>query len=394
VSPDSTWQVALRDGVRDAIDNRVNLALESLARFLEGEYQENAPERVGLSQYPGGLAHFGALLRFHTTLDITAEEAHAIGLREARRSVLALVAALLEAGLPAEREPLSRVLKEDPRFAIDTGDSVATAGVPASVARLYEEVSRRLDSTFAQGPASPLSISAMEPDEAAFAALTAYEPPSVPDPVARYRLNVDRLSQRSQVELPALVLEDLLPGLHHLVAPQKERGELPPSRRVGWHGGLVRGWQVYAMVTADSLVHTGPLTRVGVRLRELAHACGLVVDTGINALGWTRDDALVFLRTYLPWDDEELERGFIVPAAEQPGELSAATLGARELRGLRRWVEQELGAHFSLTAFHREILRVGSIPLPVLGAHLERWIWEEKQRIARLTPGIPPPPGR
>jgi len=117
-------------------------------------------------------------------------------------------------------------------------------------------------------------------------------------------------------------------------------------------------------------------------MRELAAACGLVVDTGINAAGWSRADALEFLRAYLPDSDDDLERDFIVEAVEAPASLAGATLGARELRGLRRWAMRELGDRFSAPAFHREILRVGSVPLPVLGSHLERWIWEQKNAAA------------
>ena len=124
-----------------------------------------------------------------------------------------------------------------------------------------------------------------------------------------------------------------------------------------------------------------PWQRFGVRLHELSAACGLVVDTGINALGWTREQALEFLRAYLPDDDAVLQREYIDVASESPGTLAAAALGARELRGLRRWAMRELGDRFSLAAFHREVLRVGSVPLPVLGSHLERWIWEQKTAV-------------
>jgi uncharacterized protein (DUF885 family) len=122
----------------------------------------------------------------------------------------------------------------------------------------------------------------------------------------------------------------------------------------------------------------------------LSAACGLVVDTGINALGWTRRDALDFLRAYLPWDDSDLEREFVAAAIESPGELAAPTLGARELRGLRRWAMTELGARFDLAAFHRELLRIGSVPLPILGTHLERWIWEQANPPAPTPQPTPP----
>jgi uncharacterized protein (DUF885 family) len=192
-----------------------------------------------------------------------------------------------------------------------------------------------------------------------------------------YLLKLDEVLERSAFVMPGLVAGDLMPGLHLQLGTQLENEQLPSFRRLGVHDGFVRGWQAYAIGVTDSLLPSlEPWQRFSLRMRELAYACGLVVDTGINALGWGRSDALQFLRAYLPDDDADLERDFIMPASELPGTLSAATLGAREFRGLRLWAMRELGDRFSLSAFHREILRVGSVPLPVLGSHLERWIWD------------------
>jgi len=393
VSRDTAWQGSLQRALGEIIENRINLALESLARFLEGAYQKEAPVRIGMAQYPGGRAHYDALLRFHTTLDISPEAAHAIGLREASRLAALTAASRIDAGLPADRDSLVEQLQRDLRFHLSE-DSLADGSLAAAAGRLFEDAARRLDSLFRPGPLSPLSIGAMAGELSTLGPLSSYRPPSVNDPIARYRLNVDRLRRRSLLELPAMVHEDLMPGLHHQQALQRESGSLPPSRRVGWHGGFVRGWQVYALDVADSVLQRGPASRFGARLRELSHACGLVVDTGINALSWTRGEALAFLRAHLPWDDEELEREFIVRATGQPAVMTAATLGARELRGMRRWAEQELGDDFDLAAFHRELLRIGSVPLPVLGAHLERWLWEENERIRRPMAGPPGAPSR
>jgi uncharacterized protein (DUF885 family) len=182
--------------------------------------------------------------------------------------------------------------------------------------------------------------------------------------------------------LPGLIAGDLMPGLHRQRATQFENLGLPLCRRFSEHAGFVHGWQLYALHVTDSLSRSiTPAQRFGIRMRELAAACGLVVDTGLNALGWTREDALAILRAWLPLDDDELELEFIVRATEAPGMLGAGTLGARELRGLRQWAERELGDGFTLAAFHRELLRVGSVPLPVLGSHLERWIWEKNRPV-------------
>jgi uncharacterized protein (DUF885 family) len=223
-------------------------------------------------------------------------------------------------------------------------------------------------------------------------ALMEYQPPSVPNPIARFRLNLERFRRRGLLEAQGIVFEELMPGMHLQQAGQRADGALPSSRRVAWHAGYVRGWPLYSMLVADSVSGLrGTASHFGVLLRAIADACGLVVDTGINALGWTREQALAFLGSYLPYDAADLERDFIIPAIERPGELGAATLGAREMAGLRLWAERELGDRFSLAAFHEEVLRLGSMPLPVLGSHLERWLWDLNHPPA---PPVVPPPGR
>jgi uncharacterized protein (DUF885 family) len=260
--------------------------------------------------------------------------------------------------------------------------------IPEAAAQLFERATRSLDSLFQPTPAMPLAIAVMR-RETDVSPLVAYEPATAARTSARYVINPLQLEARSALALPGLIIGDLVPGLHRQQAIQFENTSLPAFRRIGYHDGFVGGWQLYVLDVADSLSGVLlPWERYSLRLRELAAACGLVVDTGINELGWTRHAALDFLRSYLPWDDADLEREYVIAAIESPGELSAPTLGARELRGLRRWAMTELGAHFDLAAFHREVLRVGSVPLPILGTHLERWIWDQAH-----PPTPPPPPG-
>jgi uncharacterized protein (DUF885 family) len=368
-SPDTAWQSQYVREVATVITRRVNPAIDSLARLLERE-RDRASDTLGLSRLPGGAAHYETLLRYRTTLDVTPVDAHAIGLREVARIAASAAAARREAGLPVDRDSLRAALKRDSMFQVDERSSV-----PERAAQLFERTVRDLETFFHPMPTITLSIGVMP--FASAAPLAVYEWPTSERPSARYLLDAVQLEARSALVLPGLIAGDLMPGLHFQQSIQIENAQLPHFRRLANHDGFVRGWQSYVLEAADSLSRTlTPWERFGLRLRELADACGLVVDTGINALGWTRADALAFLRAYLPDDDDVLEREFILQSAESPGTLSAATLGARELRGMQRWARRELGGRFNLTAFTAEVLRVGSVPLPVLGSHLEHWIWE------------------
>ena len=377
---DQAWQGNLVRAVDGVVEKSINPSLDSLATVLERNL-DAAPEFPGLSDLPGGGEHYATLLRYRTTLEVSPVDAHAIGFAEVRRIGALAAAARRDAGLPVNRDSLRAVLARDSDFVIGNEESI-----PVAAARLFETAMKNLDTLFQPTPILPLSIAVMLPEQDA-ASLATYEAATVAKPSARYLLSASQLRARSALVLPGLIFGDLMPGLHRQQATQIENGELPPFRRLAFHEGFVRGWQIYALDVADSLSGTlAPWQRFGIRLRELAAACGLVVDTGINAMGWKREDALAFLRAWLPDDDRDLEREFILVAIESPGTLSAATLGARELRGLRRWAMRELGNRFSMAAFHEEVLRTGSVPLPVLGQHLERWIWEMN------NPAIPPRP--
>ena len=370
-SSDSAWQSQLVRAVEGLIEQQVNPSLDSLATFLERNLDEGA-DPPGLSRFPGGAGHYATLLRHRSTIDMTPADAHAIGVREVTRIAALADSARRLAGLPANRDSLRRVIATDSTFAVDLQRSI-----PEAAAQLYERAMKSLDSLFQPEPAMPLAIGVMR-RETDLSPLASYEPASAAKISARYLLNPLQLEARSALVLPGLIIGDLIPGMHRQQATQFENADLPAFRRLGYHDGFVGGWTLYALDVADSLSGAfAPWERYSLRLRELAAACGLVVDTGINAFGWTRRDALDFLRSNLPWDDADLERDFIVAANESPGAMAAATLGARELRGLRRWAMTELGERFDLAAFHREVLRIGSVPLPILGTHLERWIWEQ-----------------
>jgi uncharacterized protein (DUF885 family) len=375
VSPDSAWRVQLSRDISKVITERVNPSLDSLLVWLERE-RDQSPDEIGLSRLPGGEAHYETLLRYHSTVDLSPVDAHAIGLREVARIASLTAESWQDAGLPVDRELLRAVLASDSRFVVGDANAITERAVAIHDALLSE-----LDTIFPPSPVTQLSIG-IQPESESSLPLALYLPPDVFQPVALYLIHPARLASRSLIVLPGLIAGDLMPGLHRQRATQFENLGLPLWRRFSEHAGFVHGWQLYALHVTDSLSRSiTPAQRFGLRMRELAAACGLVVDTGINALGWTREDALSFLRAWLPLDDDELELEFIVRAIEAPGMLGAGTLGARELRGLRQWAERELGDGFTLAAFHRELLRVGSVPLPVLGSHLERWIWEKNRPV-------------
>jgi uncharacterized protein (DUF885 family) len=381
---DSSLTARLDAGLSAILVERVNPALIRLASYLEGAYAAAAPATVGLGQYPGGRETYGMLVRHESTLDLTPAEAHGIGLQEVARLDSLVREAREAAGLPAARDSLAARLRDAWRGV--PGASTPAESLPGRVAEQVALVVRDSPTAIALWPESPVVIDTMSTAESPWRGVVAYVPPSVSAPRAAYRLNLSRLRAGTSFSVPALVYRDLVPGGHVQAALQRENAVHPAFRRVARHGGFVDGWRIYALSLADSLSPAlAPADRFAVRLWQLRAACGLVIDTGVNYLGWSRDEAIAFLRRLLPDDDESLERDFIIPAIEVPGSLVAGALGARELRALRRWAQQELGAGFDLRRFHAEVLWVGSVPLPVLGVHVEWWIWTQRAAMADTT---------
>ena len=330
-SSDSAWQSQLTRAVEGVIEQQVNPSLDSLATFLERNLDEGA-DSPGLSRFPGGSGHYATLLRHRSTIDITPADAHAIGVREVTRIAGLADSARRLAGLPANRDSLRRVLATDSTFAVDLQRSIPEAG-----AQLFERAMRSLDSLFQPAPAMPLAIGAMR-RETDLSPLVSYEPASAANISARYLLNPLQLEARSALVLPGLVVGDLMPGMHLQQATQFENTNLPAFRRLGYHDGFVGGWQLYALDVADSLS--------GASLRGSDSVCGCAnwprhavsssIPVSTHSDGRVETHSTFCDRTFHE-DDADLERDFIIAANESPGALAAATLGARELRGLRRW---------------------------------------------------------
>jgi uncharacterized protein (DUF885 family) len=373
---DSAGRAQFATRLQETITASVNPALDRLVQFLEGEYAAQGSDRIGLWQYTGGKEHYRYLVQSYSTLDITPENAHAIGLREIARLEALASGARARLGYPATPESLRARLTSDPRVTVGSPGEVLGA-VPDAYGRAAATMGR----AFTRATEYTADVQALSPPLEEDGPLAEYVPPSARDPHGHYLINTKRWFERSLVRLPAHTYGDLLPGRHYQLALQLENDSLPPFRRLGTHAGFVDGWATYALALTDSLLADEGVGHFGAVLEELALACGLVADTGINYFGWSWNDALTFLRSHLPESDEELAREILIPAIELPGSLTAATLGAREFRSLRSWAEKELGKQFDVRSFHDEVLSVGAVPLPALGAHLEWWLWKQRQKL-------------
>jgi uncharacterized protein (DUF885 family) len=169
-------------------------------------------------------------------------------------------------------------------------------------------------------------------------------------------------------------LREAVPGHHYQLELQRERADLPRFRRFGGAPAFTEGWGLYAATLGEELgLYREPEAKFGALLAQMNCAVGLVVDTGLHAQGWTRQQALEYLRAQVPIDDaaaaDTVDRDLARPA-----EALACTVGFLKIRGLRTLAQQTLGARFDLREFHTEVVKDGAIPLDALEAKIKSWV--------------------
>jgi uncharacterized protein (DUF885 family) len=192
-----------------------------------------------------------------------------------------------------------------------------------------------------------------------------------------FYLNTYNLAARPTWAKGALTLHEAIPGHHYQLALQREMQDLPPFRRFGGETAFIEGWGLYAESLGDELGVYGPYDRYGAYIAELWRAIRLVVDTGIHAFEWSRDDVLAYMYANAPVAEaravSEAERFMALP-----GQALAYKIGQLQIRELRTFAEQALGEDFDIREFHRQTLRHGSLPLALLAEQIHNWVAEQK----------------
>jgi uncharacterized protein (DUF885 family) len=377
---------AVRARIADVTGTRVRPAMERLAALLADELLPVArtDAEVGLANVPGGAAAYAAAVRRQTTTALTAEQVHEMGhsvLAELQEEWRELGGRVL--GTTDVAEVLER-LRTDPALRF------------SSAAQLVGVVGDALDrAEHARGdwfPAYAIPdcvIEEIDPVEAGNAALAHYRPPSADGsrPGAHCVLTVDP-QERFAYEYEALAFHESTPGHHLQIASAQTLTHLPEYRRFldAEVCAYVEGWGLYSERLADEMgLYTSDLQRLGMVSFDALRASRLVVDTGMHALGWSREQAVEFM-----WTHTATTRANVVNEISRyiawPGQALAYMVGRREIVRLRAAAQARLGARFDVRGFHGAVLSNGAVPLSVLGEVVDRWTTSES---AVPTPGGP-----
>jgi uncharacterized protein (DUF885 family) len=349
----------------DALLKKAAPALLRLEDFIRAEYLPAARESIGASALPGGQAWYALLARNATTTDLTPAEVHAIGLKEVARLKAEVPAAIERTGFRGTVSQFIAFAHSDPRLFFKDADALL-----ARYRRAIGRAASRLPAVVATVPAEEIVVKPIDQPgglAAYYQAGSAYSP-------AALVVNVARLDTRPMWEIETLALHEALPGHHLQVARAHELTELPPFRRFGWYVAFGEGWATYAETLGPELgFYKDAFSAFGHLNDELFRAARLVVDTGIHAMGWSRQQAIDYLNANTanaPADNEAEVDRYIA----HPGQALGYKIGQLRIAALRERAQAALGGRFDERRFHDAVLANGPLPIALLEREINRWI--------------------
>ncbi len=359
--PASERERLAREGRRAIVEAVVPAYREFLA-FLRDEYVPQARATTAASALPDGERYYAFLVREHTTLEITPREVHDIGLREVQRIRAEMERVMRRAGFEGDFTQFLEFLRTDPRFYRETPEALLK-----ETAYVLKRMDGELPRLFGRLPRMPYGIREI-PDYIAPRTTTAYYEPPAGDGTRAgfYYVNTYDLKSRPVYEIEALSLHEAVPGHHLQIALQQELEDLHPLRRFGGFTAFVEGWALYAeRLGLEVGFYQDPYSDFGRLTYEMWRALRLVVDTGLHALGWTRQQAIDFMAA-----NSALTLRNITNEVDRyiswPGQALAYKMGELKIRELRERAERELGEAFDIRAFHDAVLGEGALPLDLL----------------------------
>lgn len=351
---------------RDAITNIVNPALQRLADVFSADYEKSAPEAVGMSQYPGGVEAYRYLMKLHTSLDLTPEEVHQTGLREVERIGRELDQIRQQVGFTGSLAEFRLYLKTDPRFFAKSSDEIAER-FRSYIRKIEPQIGR----FFSKTPRAPYDVKRLDPSLEGSMTFGYYEAPTATDAVGRYLFNGSKVNERNQLFAPALMLHELIPGHHFQISRQGEDQTLPAFRRQTFDTAFVEGWGEYSATLGKEMgIYDDPYDRAGRLMMDSLLSVRLVVDTGMNALGWSRERAMQYMRENTFQSDTEIATESLRYSVDIPGQALAYKIGSLKMLELRDKAQKALGSSFDIKQFHEWIIGSGSMPLSILEQHV------------------------
>jgi len=355
-------QAAMRGEAATVIRDVVAPAYERLLTFMRTEYLPRARTTLAAQAMPDGEAYYQAMIEKFTTLNLTARQIHAIGLTEVARIQAEMEATKARSGFKGTMAEFFHFLRTDPQFYAKT---------PRELLSYSAYVSKKADWKLAETVGFlPRRRHGIRPVPELLAPIYT----GGRGGLEACLMNTYDLTARPLYTLPALTLHECTPGHSFQAALALEGPERPPFRRGTSFSGYGEGWGLYTEWLGTVMgIYETPYEHFGRLTYEMWRASRLVIDTGIHAFGWTREQAMEYLRTRAALSEHEITTE-VERYIAWPGQALAYKLGELQIRRHRREAEAKLGPRFDQRHFHDAILAIGSVPLPVLEQRMAQFI--------------------
>lgn len=381
--PDSistTEAAAMKDRATSSITNGVFPAYRKLLAFERDEYEPKARDTIGLSALPNGAAWYAHRIRSVTTTDKSPEEIHGIGLREVARIRGEMDQLRIKAGFTtASMDEFFTYLRTDPQFFYKDAKSLLAG---------YRDIAKRIDpelpKLFGKLPRLTYGVVPV-PDYLEKTQPSAYMWPGSYEAgrPGLFFANTYDLMSRPTWAMEALTLHEAVPGHHLQISLAQELMNIPKFRRYGGYTAYVEGWGLYSESLGKQIgLYEDVYSDFGRLTFEIWRAVRLVVDTGIHAKGWTRDQAINYFKENAPRSQHEIEAE-VDRYIAWPAQALAYKLGELKIKELREHARHELGDRFDTRAFHDKVLDAGALPLSLLEARIKQWVAAEKASKAK-----------
>ena len=355
-------QEALRAQAISVIRDQVIPAHVKLLAFLKDDYLPKATETLAAESLPNGKAYYQAKILDYTTLELTPDQIHKIGLEQVDLILAQMQAVMGETGFQGDMPAFLAFLRKDPRFYVTTPQALLDRA--AWIAKQFDGRAKRW---FGRLPRSRFAITPV-PDEIAPYYTAGRGGPGV------YLLNTYDLPSRPLYALTALTLHESAPGHAFQVPLASENRDQPAFRRQTYISAFGEGWALYCeKLGLEMGMYETPYDRFGMLSYQMWRAARLVVDTGIHAKGWTRDQARAYLLSHTALSEREVNTE-VDRYTSWPGQALAYYLGQMAIEKCRAKAEAALGSRFNIRAFHDTVLSLGSVPLPVLTDRIDQFI--------------------
>ena len=355
----------------EVVATQVAPALKRYREFLEQDVLPKArpQDKAGLVALPGGSDSYRKLIHVHTSLDRSPEQLHQLGLDEVKR-IRGELSVLGKKVLGTDDiVEIQKRLRTDPKMHFETAEQVeAKAGEALARARAA------IPKYFGVLPKADCVVKVMGMHEAPQSTIAYYrEPAKDGSRPGTYMINTYKPETRPRYEAEALAFHESIPGHHLQIAIAQELKDVPEFRKFEGVTAFVEGWGLYTERLADEMgLYSSDLDRIGMLSFDAWRACRLVVDTGMHAMGWSRQQAIDYMVA-----NTVLAENNIVNEVDRyignPGQALAYKCGQLEILALREEAKQKLGARFDIKAFHDAVLENGAVALPVLREQIERW---------------------